>query len=285
MKIKLCVRMINVEIICFGNELLIGKTVNTNANWLGKRITTLGGYISRITTIADNLKEMEQAINEGLNRQPDMIITTGGMGPTFDDVALEAIALAVNKKLEFNQEALDLIKQRILNVKKQRDIELHLTKERKRMAMLPEGGIPLRNRKGTAPGVLLQIENTMIFSLPGVPKEMKSIFDFEMIKYFTSENNQHLYERSIIVNHIPESELAASISSAREKFPSVYIKTHPRSYSTGDTRVIEVEIHVTTTCTQEEEKILVEVEEEMIKIIKNMRGVKGKKPKITIITE
>ncbi|MCG3253498.1 MAG: competence damage-inducible protein A [Candidatus Heimdallarchaeota archaeon] len=277
--------MITVEIICFGNELLIGKTVNTNANWLGKRISTLGGLVSRITTIADNLKEMEQAIREGVNRQPDIIITSGGLGPTFDDVALEAVALAADKKLELNPDALELIKQRILNLKKQRDIELHLSKERKRMAMLPEGAIPLQNREGSAPGVLLKIENTKVFSLPGVPREMKSIFDFEMIKYFSSENNQHLYERSIIVNHIPESELAASISPVREKYPSVYIKTHPRSYSTADTRIIEVEIHATTNCTQEEEKILVQVEEELIKIIKSMRGVKGKKPKITIITE
>lgn len=207
------------------------------------------------------------------------------MGPTFDDVALEAVALAADKKLELNPDALELIKQRILNLKKQRDIELHLSKERKRMAMLPEGAIPLQNREGSAPGVLLKIENTKVFSLPGVPREMKSIFDFEMIKYFSSENNQHLYERSIIVNHIPESELAASISPVREKYPSVYIKTHPRSYSTADTRIIEVEIHATTNCTQEEEKILVQVEEELIKIIKSMRGVKGKKPKITIITE
>ncbi|MCE7744459.1 MAG: competence damage-inducible protein A [Candidatus Heimdallarchaeota archaeon] len=277
--------MITVEIICFGNELLIGKTVNTNANWLGKRISTLGGLVSRITTIADNLKEMEQAIREGVNRQPDIIITSGGLGPTFDDVALEAVALAADKKLELNPDAFELIKQRILNLKKQRDIELHLSKERKRMAMLPEGAIPLQNREGSAPGVLLKIENTKVFSLPGVPREMKSIFDFEMIKYFSSENNQHLYERSIIVNHIPESELAASISPVREKYPSVYIKTHPRSYSTADTRIIEVEIHATTNCTQEEEKILVQVEEELIKIIKSMRGVKGKKPKITIITE
>ncbi len=277
--------MLTVEIICFGNELLIGKTVNTNANWLGKRISTLGGIVSRITTITDNLKEMEQAIREGANRQPDIIITSGGMGPTFDDVALEAVALAADKKLEINLDALELIKQRILNVKKQRDIELHLSEERKRMAMLPEGAIPLQNREGTAPGVLLQIENTKVFSLPGVPREMKSIFDFEMTKYFSTKNNQHLFERSLIVNHIPESELAASISPVREKFPSVYIKTHPRSYSTADTRIIEVEIHTTTTCTQEEEKILVEVEEELIEIIKSMRGVKGKKPKITIITE
>lgn len=277
--------MITVEIICFGNELLIGKTVNTNANWLGKRISKIGGVVSRITTIADNLKEMEQAIREGVNRQPDIIITSGGMGPTFDDVALEAIALAADKKLELNPDALELIKQRILNIKKQRDFELHLSEERKRMAMLPEGAIPLQNREGSAPGVLLQIENTMVFSLPGVPREMKSIFDFEMVKYFSSEDNQHLFERSIIVNHIPESELAASISPVREKYPSVYLKTHPRSYSTADTRIIEVEIHATTTCTPEEEKILVEVEKELIKVIKSMRGVKGKKPKITIITE
>jgi len=277
--------MLTIEIICFGNELLIGKTVNTNANWLGKRITSLGGIVSRITTIADDLNEMGKAVKESLKRKPDMIITTGGLGPTFDDMALEAIAKATNKKLVMNQQALELIKERILNVRKQRDIELQLSEERKRMAYLPEDGIPLQNREGTAPGVLLQIKDTKIFSLPGVPREMKSIFDLEMIKYFVSEDNHHLFERSLIVNHVPESELAAAISSVRNNFPTVYIKTHPRSYTSGDTRIIEVEIHITTICSAEEEEILAEVEKEVIKIIKGMRGVKDKKPKITIITE
>ncbi|MHA1213481.1 MAG: molybdopterin-binding protein, partial [Candidatus Heimdallarchaeota archaeon] len=80
--------MFVVEIICFGNELLIGKTVNTNANWLGKQVTTLGGIVTRITSIGDTSSEMIQIVKEALSREPAVLITTGGLGTTFDDISL-----------------------------------------------------------------------------------------------------------------------------------------------------------------------------------------------------
>ena len=75
----------SVEIICVGNELLIGKTLNTNAHWLAKRITSLGLKVRRITVVGDDLEEISSAIKETVNRKPCFIIVTGGLGPTFDD--------------------------------------------------------------------------------------------------------------------------------------------------------------------------------------------------------
>ena len=74
-----------VEIICIGNELLIGKTLNTNSQWLAKQITNLGLVIHRITTVSDNINEISTSIKEAINRKPSFILTTGGLGPTFDD--------------------------------------------------------------------------------------------------------------------------------------------------------------------------------------------------------
>ena len=210
--------MKEVELICFGNELLIGKTVNTNANWLGHQISLLGGQLNRIITIPDDKKIMTETVIEAINRKPNIIITTGGMGPTFDDFALEAIAKATNRDLEFNEKALEFIKERIANVKKTTNIDLQLSNERKRMAILPKGGIPLRNRAGTAPGVLVIEKGIMIFSIPGVPKEMKSIFENEIKRYFESESDNHYQERSLTINHVPESELGVAITPIREKF-------------------------------------------------------------------
>jgi molybdenum cofactor synthesis domain-containing protein len=274
--------MKEVELICFGNELLIGKTVNTNANWLGHQISLLGGQLRRIITIPDDMKIMTQAVKEAIDRKPAIIITTGGMGPTFDDFALEAIAKATKRDLEFNEKALEFIRERIANVKKTTDIELHLSKERKRMAMLPKGGIPLRNRMGTAPGVLVIEKKVMIFSIPGVPKEMKSIFENEIISYFKDESVNHYLERSLTINHVPESELGVAITPIRKKYPNIYFKTHPRSYTSAErTRVIEVEIHLSTTSSIDESSKIDEAIKELIEAINGLKGVHGEKPKIT----
>ncbi|NHJ48941.1 MAG: competence damage-inducible protein A [Asgard group archaeon] len=269
--------MFNVEIICFGNELLIGKTVNTNASWLGEKLVSLGGKVTRVTTIGDSLEEMIEIVKEVIERKPDVIITTGGMGPTFDDVSLIAIAKATNIELKLNQDAIKLIKQRFEVIKNQRGIELELSEERMQMANLPIGATPLRNRSGTAPGVFLEYSNIKIFVLPGVPKEMKSIFDHEIIQFLPKDPNFQYIEKSLNVFYIPESELAKAISTIRLKYPKVYFKTHPHTY-TSKTGKIEVEIHLTFLGTPEESKILDKIEGELIKLIEQLKGAKGEQP-------
>ncbi len=273
--------MFTAELICFGNELLIGKTVNTNANWLGKRLITLGGKLLRITTIGDRLEDMIQVIREALERKPDVLITTGGLGTTFDDLTHTAIAKAMNVELVLNEDALKLISERLNFLKKNRNIDLSLTEERKRMALFPEGGIPLPNRAGSAPGVFVEYQKTKIFSLPGVPVEMKSIFDSEIVKYLPKDSSHSYHEKSLIVNNVPESELAKQISVVREKYPRVYFKTHPQSSSTSKKGIIEVEIHLTMVGSKEEAKLLKEIARELRELIMQMKGVQNKEPKIT----
>ncbi|MHA1557569.1 MAG: molybdopterin-binding protein [Candidatus Heimdallarchaeota archaeon] len=274
--------MITVEIICFGNELLIGKTINTNANWLGKRLTMLGAELQRIITIGDVIEDMAGVVKEALQRKPDVIITTGGLGPTFDDMALAAIAQALNRELELNEQAVEFIKERLTILRKERGLDFELTKERLGMAMVPKDASVLRNRAGSAPGVVVKENDTLIFSVPGVPSEMKSIFDHEITKYFNLDPDVQFYERSIKVNHIPESELANAISEIREKFPTIYIKTHPHSSKASAEGMIEVEIHITSLCSEEESVKLKEAQEDIVKIIKTMKGTSDKKPKITL---
>ncbi len=271
-----------VELICFGNELLIGKTVNTNANWLGKRIMMLGATLTRITSVSDSIQDMSMVVNEALSRKPDVIITTGGMGTTFDDIALAAIAKSVDKPLVLSDEALELIQERLEFLKESRGIDLTLTEERKRMAMIPKGGKVLRNRAGSAPGVLVEIGKTKIFVIPGVPREMEAIFDHEIVKYFNIDPNHQFYERSIIVNHVPESELAKAITDVRLRYPKIYFKTHPKSSSTGPDRIIEVEVHLTCVCSKEDGEKIVVAEKEVIEVIKKMDGANGKTPKIKV---
>ncbi|MEM2609951.1 MAG: molybdopterin-binding protein, partial [Candidatus Bathyarchaeia archaeon] len=169
---------VQMEIICVGNELLIGKTLNTNAQWLAKRATSLGVTLKRITVVGDDVDEIACAVREALGRKPRFIITTGGLGPTFDDKTLEGIAKAINRRLELNEKALEMVRKKYEEYAKARKINaIEMTAHRIKMAQLPEGAEPLPNPVGTAPGVLVRIGGTDLIALPGVPSEMEAIFD------------------------------------------------------------------------------------------------------------
>lgn len=126
---------VNIEIICIGNELLIGKIQNTNAHWLATKATQLGANVKRITVIQDNILEIAATINEAKARNPQFIITTGGLGPTFDDVTLQGVAAALNSPLEVNPAALELVKQRTIQYLRKRGLptEVDLTPPRVKM--------------------------------------------------------------------------------------------------------------------------------------------------------
>ncbi|MCK4474444.1 competence damage-inducible protein A, partial [Candidatus Bathyarchaeota archaeon] len=144
-----------MEIICVGNELLIGKTLNTNAHWLAKRITSLGSSVKRITVVGDEVNEIAKAVREALQRKPRFIITVGGLGPTFDDKTLEGVAEALKGELEVDEKALEMVKEKYETYFREGRMErAELTPPRVKMARLPKGAKPLPNPVGTAPGVM-----------------------------------------------------------------------------------------------------------------------------------
>jgi molybdenum cofactor synthesis domain-containing protein len=110
----------NMEIICVGNELLIGKTLNTNAQWMAKQATAMGITVNRITVVADEVNEIATAIRETLKRKPHFALTTGGLGPTFDDKTLQGIAEALDRKLTVNTEALKMVKEKIRGIRQRK---------------------------------------------------------------------------------------------------------------------------------------------------------------------
>jgi molybdenum cofactor synthesis domain-containing protein len=234
-----------VELLCIGNELLIGKTLNTNAQWLAKRITTLGLAVSRITVVADNINEISGAIKEAIQRSPTFLLTTGGLGPTFDDKTLEGLARALGQKTEINQEALRMVKEKYLSYANQGKMDAtELTPHRVKMAKLPKGATPLSNPVGSAPVVSIKHKNVTIISLPGVPSEMKSIFDDSvapMIKQ--SAHGMTFFETSIISKNVMESEMAPIIDVVMKYNPHVYIKSHPKGTETAPF----IEFHFSTT--------------------------------------
>jgi len=236
-----------IEIICVGNELLIGKVVNTNSQWLAKRITTLGLSVSRITVIGDEVDEILRAVREALGRKPRFVITTGGLGPTFDDKTLEGVAKALNLPLQTNDKALKMIKQTYRRYAEEgrMEKEVELTPPRMKMARLPKGAEPLPNPVGTAPGVQLKHEGTTVIALPGVPSEMRAIFDESVAPMLKRvAGNMTFYETSIDVAGIMESDVAPLIDRTMHDSPYVYIKSHPSHTGEGKPHLV---LHLSTT--------------------------------------
>lgn len=240
-----------MEIICVGNELLIGKTLNTNAHWLAGRATSLGIAVKRITVISDDVTEIATAVRESMKRNPHFLITTGGLGPTFDDKTLEGIAKGLDRKLGVNERALKMVKEKYDAYLKEGRIEkVELTPSRIKMATFPEGTEPLHNSVGTAPGMMAELKKTFIIALPGVPPEMEAIFNESIEKMLRKETGSSaFFESSIYVDHVMESNLAPLIDKVMRDNPYVYIKSHVYVKSDVQTegKKSHIELHFSTT--------------------------------------
>ena len=209
------------EIVCLGNELLIGVTVNTNATFIGDNLTKLGYEVRRVTCVRDELVLAVDFFHEIFNRKPDIIIVSGGLGPTYDDIQLEVISKATGIQLQENLEALGMVEEYY----NQRG--LSLSKERRKMAKIPIGSTVLKNDVGGAPGCYLSYKEMIIFCLPGVPSEMKDIFTKRVAPLLKGKNQVDFYEEKFQVLNCFESQLAPYINEAKDKFPELYIKSHP----------------------------------------------------------
>jgi len=227
-----------------GNELLIGKTLNTNAQWLARRATNLGLNVKRTTVVGDEVDEIAAAVKEAVERRPKFIIVTGGLGPTFDDKTLEGVAAALGTELEENEEALNMVRKRYASyVAEGRMEKFEMTPHRVKMARIPRGSSPLPNPVGTAPGVLVKQGDVSLVMLPGVPQEMAEIFDESVSGLLRGiAGDATFYEASLDVSGIPESELAPTIESVMHDNPYVYIKSHPKAAE----RVPHLELHFST---------------------------------------
>ena len=223
-------RQTRFNLITIGYEILDGKILNTNSKWLAERITSMGGRVDRMITVGDDVNEIIWAIRESIKSGVDWIITSGGLGPTYDDLTLKGVAKALKRKLVLNRKALEMLKRKYEELYKRGVIPSpELTPERIKMAMFPRGGKPLRNDVGSAPGVLLRYGRTKIVCLPGVPSELKNIFENE-VEPLIRKSLKKIFrvERWFEIKGIGESTLAPKLENLRSKNPNVYIKSHPR---------------------------------------------------------
>jgi len=192
------------EILCVGSELLLGQIIDTNAAWLAQNLSRLGVDVHRKQTVGDNLERIADCIRASLSRA-DVLIITGGLGPTNDDLTREAIALALDAPLEFHEN----LAVELRAFFQARNIPLGDTILRQ--AYLPQGASALPNSNGTAPGVHALTDEKHIFATPGVPREMKAMFNLSIapaILETLGEGRQIIVSRVLRTTGIGESMLA-----------------------------------------------------------------------------
>jgi nicotinamide-nucleotide amidase len=188
------------EILAVGTELLMGQIANTNAQYISAKLPDVGIGVYYHDVVGDNPERLKQCLNLALSRS-DVIIMTGGLGPTQDDLTKETVAAAVNRKLLLDQESLDKMTVFFSRLNRK------MTQNNVKQAYLPEGSIIIRNRNGTAPGCIIEEDGKIIIMLPGPPSEMKPMFDETVLPYFAAKSEYRLESRFLRIFGIGESAM------------------------------------------------------------------------------
>ncbi len=229
-----------VEIFIIGNEILIGDIQDTNTGWLCREMNTLGGHVSRVTVLRDELEVVAMEITAALQRGAGVIFTSGGLGPTADDLTLAAVAQGVGVELKLHEQALRMVENSYDDFFARGIIaQGGLNPAREKMAWLPEGAVPLANPVGTAPAVMLRTGLTSIISLPGVPSELKGIFNGSLQAFLRDTFSGGIsVMHSITVRCNDESVMEPVLSRVVSSHPNVYIKSLARTL--GETPELDI---------------------------------------------
>ncbi|HJX32212.1 MAG TPA: competence/damage-inducible protein A, partial [Thermodesulfobacteriota bacterium] len=180
---------VKAEIITIGNELITGAQVDTNGPYLAQRLLSQGILVQRIISVGDEAQEIAHALKESIERS-DLVIITGGLGPTCDDITTEAVTKILKKRLVLYPEALDHIN-KILG-----SYNVPTTEGQKKQAYFPEGAEIIPNPKGTAPGFLIKEGKTLLAFFPGVPRELETMVEETILPRLENEWKRETYFQS-----------------------------------------------------------------------------------------
>ena len=224
---------LEVGLLTIGNEVLDGVVLDTNSNWLELSVNALGAEVKRLVSVRDTLEEIAHGL-DFLKNSCDVIITSGGLGPTHDDMTLKAIARHLKRNLVEDSLAASIVKRQYKMLHEKGIVETpDYTDNRRKMALIPENSEPLDNTVGGAPGVKIHEQEVTIFCLPGVPRELKSIFESSLRPWFEKKTHTKYYEKIVEFRERDESVFAPYIDRAMKEFPNVYIKSMPKTYGTS----------------------------------------------------
>ena len=236
------------EIISIGTELLLGATVDTNAAYISRQLAEIGIDLYRRLTVGDNEGRIARCIEEALERA-DVVICTGGLGPTVDDVTRQAVARATGRELVLDEEMLGWIEERF------RGWGHPMSENNRRQAFKPEGAIAIENPVGTAPIFIVQDDRGDVIVLPGVPHEMEYLMEHEVIPYLKRKlgHQEVIRTRVLRTVSIGESQVDSRIGDLMESAnPTVGLAAHP-----GQT---DVRIVAKAASEEEADRLIAEME-------------------------
>lgn len=248
--------MPNAEIVAIGSELLLGQIVDTNSAWMAQRLSDLGVNLFFKTIVGDNPGRMKEVIGRALDRA-DFVITSGGLGPTQDDLTREIIAEVCGRRLVRDPGLLEQIDTRF------RRRGMIMTPNNERQADIPEGAIPVENPNGTAPSFIVEHEKGIIYALPGVPHEMKWLFENEVTPYARRkfDLSETITYRVLKVTDMGESSVDHEIGHliANSSNPTVGVLAHPG----------QVDVRITAKASSREEamKLIAPVEAQVRELL------------------
>jgi len=201
------------SIITIGDELLIGQTIDTNSAWMGAELSKAGFDVYRITSIHDQREDILNALNEAAGKT-DLVLITGGLGPTSDDITKQTLCEFFNTHLIINNEVLTMIEEMMVHR------NFPMNEKNRQQAEVPESCRVLKNSAGTAPGMWFEKDGTIFISMPGVPHEMKHIMNEIVLpdikQRFTSQSIIH---KNIMTYGTFESKLAEILTDFESKLP------------------------------------------------------------------
>lgn len=245
----------SAEILCIGTEILMGDIINTNAAYIAKELAGLGINVYHQSVVGDNPQRLKESLALAFSRA-DIVITTGGLGPTYDDLSKETIAAYFNRKLVMDEESLHAIECHFLRLNRV------MTDNNKKQAMMPEGCVIFANHNGTAPGCAIEGEGEQqgktAIMLPGPPREMKPMFEQGVKPFLLKDSDTRLVSHTMHFFGIGESMLESILHELMEESTNPTVAPYAK---TG-----EVQLRVTARVKQSEDaEVLLQPVMEQIK--------------------
>lgn len=241
----------HAEIIATGSELLLGEIVDTNSAFIARKLREIGLNLFYKTIVGDNAERMIEALRIALNRS-DVIITTGGLGPTVDDVTREAVAQAIDSELELRPDLMEQIETRF------RAFNVPMSENNRKQAYIPIGAVPIENLVGTAPCFSVESHGKLIISLPGVPREMEYLIEHAVVPYLKAKFDLHemIVVRTLHVVGAGESRVDMAIGDL-EKL------TNPTVGLSAKAGQVDIRIAAKAATRSEAERLNVDVEQQV----------------------
>lgn len=240
------------EIVTIGTELLLGKIVDTNAAYIAQQLATIGLDLYYKTTVGDNEGRIASVLQQALARS-DVVITSGGLGPTVDDVTRQAVARATDRELVLDEKLLAQIEARFARH------GFTMSENNRRQAYIPQGAIPIENPVGTAPAFIVETEQGLIVSLPGVPRELKHLMETRVIPFLREKlqtGQVIIKSKTLRTCGIGESTVDSRIGDLmRSSNPTVGLAAHPGQTDVRITAKAENEAQADRLIAEMEEKL------------------------------